>query len=127
MVGEINELSEEGKALYDSFEVEGYCEDIFIKSVEDFASELKEKSHFLFSSTEKAIANHAEKVKHKPSITAGTESCVISNDPSERRGIQLNEQHKYFLISMGPYQPLLESYPCNKAIYKSKQNSFSSK
>ena len=128
MVGEIIELLEEGKALYDSFEFEGYCEDIFISSVEDFASELKEKSHFLFSSTEKAIGNQAEKVNLKPSITAGTESCVISNDTSERRGIQLNEQQKHFLISKGPYQPLLESYPpCNKAISKSKQNLFSSK
>ena len=131
MVGEIIELLEEGKALYESFEGESYFKVIFMSSVEDFASELKDKSHFLLSSTEKAIGNQAEKVNLTPSITAGTESCVescvISNDPAERKGIQLNEQQKHFLISKGSYQPLLEGYPCNKAISKSKQNSFSSK
>ena len=98
-----------------------------MSSVEDFASKLKDKSHFLLSSTEKAIGNQAEKVNLTPSITAGTESCVISNEPAERKGIQLNEQQKHFLISKGSYQPLLEGYSCNKSISKSKQNSFSSK
>ena len=108
MVGEIIELLEEGKALYESFEGEGYCQVIFMSSVEYFSSELKDKSHFLLSSTEKAIGNQAEKVNLTPSITAGTESCVISNHPAERKGIQLNEQQKHFLISKRSYQPLLE-------------------
>ena len=61
MVGEIIELLEEGKILRESFEGEGYCEEVFMSSVEDFASELKEKSHFLFSSTKKATENEERK------------------------------------------------------------------
>ena len=51
----------------------------------------------------------------------------MSNDPAERKGIQLSEQQKNFLISKGPYQPVLENYLCSNVISKSKQNSFSAK
>ena len=51
----------------------------------------------------------------------------MNNGQAERKGIQLSEQQKYFLISKGPYQPVLENYPCNNVILKSKQNSLSAK
>ena len=99
-----------------------------MSSVEDFASELKDTSHFLFSSTKVATENEAERMSSKSAAeTVQTESCVMSNNPAERKGIQLSEQQKDFLISKGPYQPVLENYPCNNVISKSKQNSFSAK
>ncbi|CAB4017495.1 Hypothetical predicted protein [Paramuricea clavata] len=125
MIGEIIELLEEGKTLRESFEDENYCEEFFMSSAKDFASELK-KCCFLFTSIKNAMEHKVEKM---PSVsdtqTVHTESCVISNDPAERIGVQLSEQQKQYLISKGPHQPVLEKYPCNVMISKSKQNSFS--
>ena len=47
MVGEIIELLKEGKGIHKSFEGEGYSEDVFVSSVEDFASELNKVSFSL--------------------------------------------------------------------------------
>lgn len=60
-----------------------------------------------------ALENMAEKMASKSAAeTVQTESCVISNNPVERIRIQLSEQQKNILISKGPYQPVLEKYPC---------------
>ena len=77
---------------------------------------------------QKALENMAEKMASQSADeNVQTESCVISNDPAERRGIQLSEQEKKFLIPKGPHRPVLEKYPCNNAVSKTKQNSFSAK
>ena len=126
MIGEIIKLLEEGKTLRESFEDENYCEELFVSSAKDFASELKKKCNFLFTSTKDALEDKAEKMSSTSNAqTVQTESCVISNDLAKRIGVQLSDQQKQYLISKGPHQPVLQKYPCNNAISKSKQNSFS--
>ena len=90
MVGEIIELLKEGKGIHKSFEGEGYPQDVFVSSVENFVSESNKKSHFLYNSAKEFIDNQPEKVNF--SLSSDSDSCIISNDPAERREIQLNEQ-----------------------------------
>ena len=125
MVGEIIELLKEGKAIHKSFNGVGYLQDVLVSLVDDLASKLNEKSHFLYDFAKEFIGNQSERVNL--SLFSDTYSCISSNDAAERREIQLNEQQKHFLISEGPYQPVLENLTCDKAISKSKQKSFSSK
>ena len=125
MIGEIMELLKEGKTIHQSFNGTGYLQDVFVSSVDDFASELNKKSHFLYDSAKEFIGNQPE--KGNLSLFSDTDSGISSNDAAERREIQLNEQQKHFLISKGPYQPVLEKFTCDKAMSKSKQKSFSSK
>ena len=127
MIGEIIELLEEGKILHEYFEGEDYSEEMFMSSVETLASQLKDKSPSLLSSA-KAMESESEKTLSKPAAeTVQIKSCVMSNDPGGRKGIQLSEQEKNYLITKGPYQPVLENYTCNNTISKSKQNLFSAK
>ena len=57
MIGEIIELLEEGKTLRESFEDENYYEELFMSSAKDFASQLKKKCNFLFTSIKDALIN----------------------------------------------------------------------
>ena len=58
MIGEIIELLREGEILHESFEDKGYCEEIFMSSVQDFASELNVKCKFLFTSSAKSFRKY---------------------------------------------------------------------
>ena len=62
MVGEMIELLKEGKGIHKLFEGEGYSQDVFVSSVEDFASELNKKSHFLYNPAKEFIDNEPKKV-----------------------------------------------------------------
>ena len=81
MVGEIIELLKEGKGIHKSFEGEDYSQDVFVTSVEDFASELNIKSHYLYNPAKEFIGNQPEKVSLP--LSSDTDSCIISNDPTE--------------------------------------------
>ena len=80
---------------------------------QSFATGLKEKSTGLCKSVENAIVSHERELE---STLQGSEivSDVIDRDPAKRIGITLTEQQKMFLISRGPFQPVLQTYPVKK-------------
>ena len=127
MLGEIIGLVEDAKALNESFEGKDYCKEQYMTSMNDLVSELKEKSSLLLNSCQEAIEKEAEKVLSPATETVTTQPRIIRNDPAERKGIQLTEQEKNFLLYKGPHQPVLKKYPVNNAVFSSKQNSFSAK
>ena len=103
MFGEIIGLLEDAKALNESFEGKDYSKEEYMASVNDFVSELKEQSSFLLNSCREAIEKEAEKVLSPATETVETQPRIISNDPAERKGIQLTEQEKNFLIYKVPH------------------------
>jgi hypothetical protein len=127
MLGEILDVLKEAQDLHESFTSEDYSQDVFISTIEKFASDLKEKCHLLLSSSKEALTCEENVLKQTSVKSVEEESSIVTNDPAELIGVKLNESQKNFLIALGPCQPILESYPTNQTIAKSKQNSFTSK
>ena len=82
-------------------------------SMNDFVSELKEKSSLLLNSCQEAIEKEAEKVLSLATEIVTTQPRIISNDPAERKGIQLFEEGKNFLLYKWPHQTVLKKYSVN--------------
>ena len=61
-VGEIIELLKEENRVHKSLKGEGYSQEAFVSSVDDFAPQLNKKSHFLYNSAKEFIGNLPEKV-----------------------------------------------------------------
>jgi uncharacterized protein YukE len=127
MLGEILDVLKEAQDLHESFASEDYSQDVFISTIEKFASDLKEKCHLLLSSSKEALTCEENVLKQTSEKSVEEESSIVTNDPAERIGVKLNESQNNFLIALGPCQPILECYPMNQAIAKSKQNLFTSK
>ena len=48
----------------------------------------------------------------------------LNGDPAGRVGINLTDQHREYLLSKGPQNSMLDSYPVNPSIPALKQNCF---
>ena len=120
MLGEILDVLKEAQDLHESFASEDYSQDVFISTIEKFASDLKEKCHLLLSSSKEALTCEENVLKQTSEKSVEEESSIVTNDPAERIGVKLNESQNNFLIALGPCQPILESYPTNQTIAKSK-------
>lgn len=120
-------MLKEAQDLHESFVSEDYSQDVFISTIEKFVSDLKEKCLLLLSSSKEALTCEENVLKQTSEKSVEEESSIVTNDPAERIGVKLNESQNNFLIALGPCQPILESYPMNQAIAKSKQNLFTSK
>ena len=120
------DVIEEGKALHSSYGQDGYCEEVFLTTVQNFAHSVKKISNNLDEMVKEAIVGHKEKTQQNLH-NADAESVNIERDPGIRKGMKLTEKEKQYLISKGPYQPCSEKYPTSATISKKKQRAFSAK
>ncbi|CAB4025124.1 Hypothetical predicted protein [Paramuricea clavata] len=106
---------------------EGYCEEVFLSTVQKFVNEVKESSNNIGELANEALASHEEAMQQSFHNTDRAESVNFERDPGIRKGMKLTENEKQYLICQGPYQPRFKKYPTNPAISKTKQNAFSPK
>jgi hypothetical protein len=111
------DVIEEGKALHSSYGQDGYCEEVFLTTVQNFAHSVKKISNNLDEMAKEAIVGHEEKAQQNLH-NADAESVNIERDPGIRKGMKLTEKERQYLISKGPYQPCLERYPTSARISK---------
>ena len=127
MLGTLLDVIKEGKSLHSSYGEEGYCEEVFLSTVQKFVNEVKESSNNIGELANEALASHEEAMQQNFHNTDRAESVNLERDPGIRKGMKLTENEKQYLICQGPYQPRFKKYPANPAISKTKQNAFSPK
>ena len=127
MLGTLLDVIKEGKSLHSSYGEEGYCEEVFLSTVQKFVNEVKESSNNIGELANEALASHEEAMQQNFHNTDSAESVNLERDPGIRKGMKLTENEKQYLICQGPYQPRFKKYPTNPAISKTKQNAFSPK
>ena len=115
ILGQLVDVIEEGKALDSSYGQDGYCEEVFLTTVKNFAHSVEKFSNNLGEIAKEAIVGHEEKMRQNLHNT-DAEFANTERDPSIRKGVKLTGNEKQYLIRKGPYQPCLEKYPTNETI-----------
>ena len=104
MLGQLVDFIEKGKALHFLYGQDGYCEEVFLTTVQNVAHSVKKISKNLDEIAKEAIVGHGEKMRQNLNNT-DAESVNIERDPGIRKGMKLTENEKQYLISKGPNQP----------------------
>lgn len=63
MLGQLVDVIEEGKALHSSYGQDGYCEEVFLTAVQNFAHSVEKISNNLGEIAKEAIVGHEEKMR----------------------------------------------------------------
>ena len=97
----------------------------FLASTENMLTEIHSKVRVLLHATEKAMSEHEremETVVSRGTCPDNVNALFIEGDPAGRRGLDLTDQHREYLIYKGAYQPVVAKYPINTTISARKQN-----
>ena len=80
MLAQLVDVIEEGKALHSAYGDVGYCEEVFLTTVQNFAHSVKMISNNLGEIVKEAVVGHEERMQQNLH-NAGTESVTIERDP----------------------------------------------